>query len=236
MPSILHLLPVPLGEQGAWQPDARLLEKIHGLRHFLVEQGKTARHWLKRLGHPLPMRELHFWELNEHSRPEELPALFGEVFGLGVEVGLLSEAGCPCIADPGAEAVAWAQARGIEVRPWTGPSSILLALMASGLSGQCFGFEGYLPVQPPERRRALQRLEQESRRSSRSQIFIETPYRNEALLNDALQVLSPDTRLCIAVDIDLPGQSIRSQTVAAWRANPPAALHKRPAVFVLGAF
>lgn len=235
MSPILYLIPTPLGA-----PDTPCLlpheqAQITGLTDFVVEAEKTARAHLKHLGITTPIRELDLQTLNEHTDLKTLPELL-KPLQEGRSMGILSEAGCPAVADPGANLVALAHRHGYEVRPLIGPSSLLLALMASGTNGQNFAFKGYLPSEKNERIAALKSLEQRSRQQNETQLFIETPYRNDALLADALETLNPETRLCTATDLTLPTQEIISQTVAAWRKLKTLPnLKKRPTIFVLHA-
>ena len=235
MSPILYLIPTPLGA-----PDTPCLlpheqTQITGLTDFVVEAEKTARAHLKHLGITTPIRELNLQTLNEHTDLKTLPELL-KPLQEGRSMGILSEAGCPAVADPGANLVALAHRQGYEVRPLVGPSSLLLALMASGANGQNFAFKGYLPSEKSERIAALKNLEQRSRQQNETQLFIETPYRNDALLADALETLYPETRLCTATDLTLPTQEIISQTVAAWRKSKTLPnLKKRPTIFVLHA-
>ena len=235
MSPILYLIPTPLGA-----PDTPCLlpqeqAQITGLTDFVVEAEKTARAHLKHLGITTPIRELNLQTLNEHTDLKTLPELLKPLQD-GRSMGILSEAGCPAVADPGANLVALAHRHGYEVRPLVGPSSLLLALMASGANGQNFAFKGYLPSEKSERIAALKSLEQRSRQQNETQLFIETPYRNDALLADALETLQPETRLCTATDLTLPTQEIISQTVAAWRKLKTLPnLKKRPTIFVLHA-
>ena len=235
MSPILYLIPTPLGA-----PDTPCLlpheqTQITGLTDFVVEAEKTARAHLKHLGITTPIRELNLQTLNEHTDLKTLPELL-KPLQEGRSMGILSEAGCPAVADPGANLVALAHRHDYEVRPLVGPSSLLLALMASGANGQNFAFKGYLPSEKSERIAALKSLEQRSRQQNETQIFIETPYRNDALLADALETLYPETRLCTATDLTLPTQEIISQTVAAWRKLKTLPnLKKRPTIFVLHA-
>lgn len=235
MSPILYLIPTPLGA-----PDTPCLlpheqAQITGLTDFVVEAEKTARAHLKHLGITTPIRELNLQTLNEHTDLKTLPELL-KPLQEGRSMGILSEAGCPAVADPGANLVALAHRHGYEVRPLVGPSSLLLALMASGANGQNFAFKGYLPSEKSERIAALKNLEQRSRQQNETQLFIETPYRNDALLADALETLYPETRLCTATDLTLPSQEIISQTVAAWRKLKTLPnLKKRPTIFVLHA-
>lgn len=228
----LYLIPTPLGDnEPAEVLPAGVIERACSLRVFVVEEIRTARRFLSRYGLRGHIAELEFHELNEHSSAADVEAL-GSLFDLGEDVGLLSEAGLPAVADPGAELVALCHRRGVEVVPLVGPSSLMLALMASGLNGQSFAFCGYVPAKPEERRNALRALEKQSAAARRSQIIIETPYRNDALLADMLQTLSPRTRICVAADITLPTQFIRTDSVAGWRSHVPA-IGKRPCVFII---
>ena len=228
----LYLIPTPLGDnEPAEVLPAGVIERACSLRVFVVEEIRTARRFLSRYGLRGHIVELEFHELNEHSSAADVEAL-GSLFDRGEDVGLLSEAGLPAVADPGAELVALCHRRGVEVIPLVGPSSLMLALMASGLNGQSFAFCGYVPAKPEERRNALRALEKQSAAAMRSQIIIETPYRNDALLADMLQTLSPRTRICVAADITLPTQFIRTDSVAGWRSHVPA-IGKRPCVFII---
>ena len=231
----LYLLPVPLGT-GA--PEAVLpqaaINMARRLNRFVVENAKTARAILKTLEHPTPLREIVMDELNEHT-PSGVVGNFLQALRDGHDVGLMSEAGCPAVADPGSRLVELAHLEHIRVVPIVGPSSILLALMASGMNGQRFAFNGYLPAKEPERSQALQRLENDSRRHKGVEIFIETPYRNQAMLDSAL-LLRPDSRLCVACDLTLPSEWIRSANIADWKKKPDIpSLDRRPAVFLLQA-
>ena len=197
---------------------------------FVVEELRTARRVLSEYGLRGRIDQLEFHVLNEHTTPAEVEALL-PLFD-GRDVGLLSEAGLPAVADPGAALVALCHRHGIRVVPLVGPSSLMLALMASGLNGQSFAFRGYIPAKTDERRTAIKELEKQSRAWKQSQILIETHYRNDALLADLLQVLSPSTRLCVAADLTLPTEFIRTMTIADWR-KAPAEIGKRPCVFIL---
>ena len=207
-----------------------VLETACSLRRFVVEQTRTARRFLSRYGLKGHVDELEFHELNEHSTDDEVRSLMS-LFD-GSDVGLLSEAGLPAVADPGARLVELCHLQGVEVVPLVGPSSLMMALMASGLNGQCFEFCGYIPAKADSRKAALRSLEKQSRAASRSEIIIETPYRNDALFADMLQNLSPETRICVAADISLPTQYIRTARVAQWR-KAPITIGKRPCVFII---
>ena len=233
MAPFLYLIPTPLGSPDTSCLLAHEQAQIIGLTDFVVEAEKTARAHLKHLGITTPIRELNLRPLNEHTPSHTLPELLQPLHA-GRSMGLLSEAGCPAVADPGAQLVALAHQQGFEVRPLVGPSSLLLALMASGANGQNFAFKGYLPTDKAARGATLKTLEQRSQQYNETQIFIETPYRNDALLTDALAVLSPSTRLCVACDLTLPSQTILSQSVARWRRQAALpTLKKRPTIFVL---
>lgn len=230
-PGKLYLIPTPLGENDPAEVLPRqVLERACSLRCFVVEELRTARRFLSRYGLKGHIEELDFHILNEHTAPAEVEAML-PLFD-GQDVGLLSEAGLPAVADPGAALVALCHRHGIEVVPMVGPSSLMLALMASGLNGQSFAFRGYIPAKTDERRAALKDLEKQSRALNQSQILIETPYRNDTLFADMLQGLSPATRLCVAADITLPTQLIKTETVAQWR-KTPLTIGKRPCVFIL---
>ena len=221
---ILYAIPTPLGgaARDALAPSA--LQTVASLRDFAVENAKSARAFLGEIG--LQVRDLSIQEIGEDVRPLLQPMREKR------PLGLLSEAGCPAIADPGAALVEAAHREGFRVVPLVGPSSIALALMASGLEGQRFAFCGYLPREAPERARKIRELELRSRREHETQIFIETPYRNEALMKALLEAASPQTRLCVAADLTLPSEEIHTKSVAEWRrAGSP--IGKRPAVFLL---
>ena len=210
-----------------------VLERVRQLRLFFVEELRTARRFLSAAGWKGHVDELELLELNEHSTRDEIEALatrLGEQ-----DAGLISEAGLPAVADPGALLVECAHTRGIEVVPMVGPSSLMLALMASGLNGQNFAFTGYLPVKAPARREAIANLERTSARTGQTQLVIETPYRNDMLLTDILAVCRPDTRLCLAAGITCPTEFIRTRPVAAWQQEVKRGfiIGKRPCVFLL---
>jgi len=210
---------------------AAVLERVRALGSFVAEDAKSARRFLAACGHPRPLRELEILELNEHTPRDEVAALLGPALA-GRDLGLLSEAGAPAVADPGAALVAEAHARGVAVVPLVGPSSILLALMASGLEGQRFRFAGYLPADSAARRTALAELERRSARDRETQVFIETPYRNDALLADILQSCRGETRLAVAAELTSPREWIRMDRVERWRARHDP-IGKRPAIFLL---
>lgn len=233
MAGTLFLIPVPLGPTPpADSLPANVLTTIRPLSHFVVEQAKSARAFLKAVGTDQPLQALQLEELNEHTRPESLERLLAPLL-TGSDVGLLSEAGCPAVADPGANLVALAQTRNIRVVPLIGPSSLLLALMASGLNGQRFAFQGYLPAKEVERSKVLRELESESRKRQQTQIFIETPYRNRQMFDAILQSCQPTTRLAVATDLTLPGESVLTRTIQQWKKHTPPDIERRPTVFLL---
>jgi 16S rRNA (cytidine1402-2'-O)-methyltransferase len=229
----LFLLPAWLSEDTPPEAvvPAAVLERIRALESFVVEDAKSARAWLAACKHPRQLRELSLAELNEHTPLERVPALLAPALA-GTDLGLLSEAGLPAIADPGALLVAAAHAQGVVVVPLVGPSSVLLALMASGLEGQRFRFLGYLPADAAERRKRIAEIERDSAERVETQVFIETPYRNDALLADLLGTCRGATRLAVAADLTSAQEWIRTQSVEAWRGKP-VTLGKRPAIFLL---
>lgn len=233
MSGTLFLIPAPLGDESiAWLPETERAKVLH-LTRFVVEAEKTARKHLKALGVSAPIRELAMSTLNEHTPAADVAALLQPLLD-GHDLGLISEAGCPAVADPGAQLVALAHERCLRVEPLIGPSSILLALMASGANGQCFAFHGYLPVDAADKAKIVKELELRSRQRNETQVFIETPYRNNALLQQLRDTLSPATRLAVACDLTLPSQTIVSRRVKDWPKDAPD-LHKRPAIFIIHA-
>jgi len=229
---ILYLIPTPLGDTALTQVLPEATRHIAaGLTTFIVEQAKTARAFLKQLPTATPIQQLTLLELNEHTPASELETLIAPLLA-GLDVGLISEAGCPAVADPGANLVRLAHRRGIRVRPLTGPSSILLALMGSGLVGQRFAFHGYLPVKPDERAKALRELEKRSQKEDAAQVFIETPYRNRAMLESLLTACRDDTLLTLACDLTLESEYLATRSIAQWRKIEPQ-IERRPCVFLL---
>ena len=213
----LYLIPVPLGPVA---PDVCLppdtLAVARRLDTFVAERAKTARAHLKAMGHPRPLQELSISELNEHTKAGEIAALLAPLKA-GKDMGLMSEAGCPAVADPGADLVRAAHREGIPVAPLIGPSSILLALMGSGLGGQRFSFHGYLPAKEPERVQKIRELEKTARKEKSTQLFIETPYRSAAMLEALAATLSPDTLVGVGADLSLPSQFIKTNSAKDWR-------------------
>lgn len=221
---ILYAIPTPLGGPPADALPASALQIVKSLKDFAVENAKSARAFLGAVG--MNVRELNIQAIDDDVRPLLKPLREGR------PMGLLSEAGCPAIADPGARLVEAAHGEGWRVVPLIGPSSIVLALMASGLEGQRFAFCGYLPRESAQRAKRIRELEQRSRRERETEIFIETPYRNDALLSALLETCRPATRLCVAAELTLPGESIATRSIAQWRRGA-APIGRRPAVFLL---
>lgn len=234
-PGTLWLIPTPLGEDAdplsSLPPSTR--EVACRLDYFIAENARSARAFLKGLPIVRPLQQIEIRELSEHTPDTEFDQLLAPV-AAGRDAGLVSEAGCPAIADPGSGLIALAHSRGIRVRPLTGPSSLVLALMASGLVGQRFSFAGYLPQSTEDRLRVARELEARSARHDETVIMIETPYRNQAFADSLIAALAPGTLLCIASAISLPAESIATRTVEAWRKAPPQ-LGKTPAVFLIHA-
>jgi len=212
----------------------RTIAVARDLAHFVVENAKPARQYLKSLDPARPMREIAIEEIGPDPTPQRCESLLVPARA-GHDLGLISDAGCPGVADPGAGVVAAAHRLGVSVVPLIGPSSLLLALMASGMNGQGFAFHGYLPIKAEPRADAIRRLESESARTGHTQLFIETPYRNAALLDALVQTLRPATRLCVAADLTLASESVESRTARDWRGLDFARYAKRPAIFLLQA-
>ena len=231
--SVLYLAPTLLSENTELQViPTNVINIVHSLRQFVVEDVRTARRFLSKIKYPGDIQKLSFKELNEQTKKSEIPFLLP--FLQLENTGVLTEAGAPGIADPGAEVVKLAHDNHIKVVPLVGPSSILMALMASGLNGQSFAFVGYLPIKTYERQKRLKELEKRSSKEKQTQIFIETPYRNNQLLNDILQTCSPDTMITIASDITGAREKIFTKNVKEWKTRVPE-LNKIPTVFLLQA-
>lgn len=233
MAGTLYLIPAPLADDVPAEHvlPADGLALVRPLQHFVVEHPKTARQFLKRIGTDTPLQSLSLQTLNEHTTAKDLPALLQPLQD-GKDVGLLSEAGCPAVADPGAQLVALAHRHGIRVMPLVGPSSLLLALMGSGLNGQRFSFQGYLPADRDARAKTLRELEVRSRREQETILFIETPYRNGAMWETLLGTLHADTRLAIGMDLTGPSQTLACQRVSEWKKTAAPEFAKRPTVFL----
>lgn len=228
----LYLIPTTLGDNEPLEVMPLSIKKVvESLSHFIVENEKTARRFIKKITPNKSQPSLQLMLLDKYS--DELETRnYLEVCKEGVSVGLLSEAGVPAVADPGASIVKLAHEKNIQVVPLVGPSSILLAIMASGMNGQNFAFNGYLPIDKSERKRVIKELEKLSADKNQSQLFIETPYRNGKMLDDLIATLHPNTRVCIACDITLPSEYIKTYTMKQWKSVKPD-LHKRPAIFII---
>ena len=234
MSGVLYLLPNTLGNPDISRSIPPAIPGLaRELKIYIVENLRNARRYLKSLDRDIDIDELTFYELNEHTPEEEIPGFLEDVLR-GSDAAILSEAGLPGIADPGALVVAVAHEKGIRVVPMTGPSSILLSLMASGLNGQEFTFHGYLPVKNPERIRKIRDLDQLVKRSKVTQIFIEAPYRNDGLLSDIISTCDNSTRLCVAADITMDTEYIQTKAIVNWKKEVRPSLHKRPVIFLLG--
>ncbi|MBO7510922.1 MAG: SAM-dependent methyltransferase [Bacteroidales bacterium] len=228
----LYLLPSPLGDGPVEDVLPRsVLEAITRIRHYIVEEERTVRRFLSKAGLRGHIEALRFYPLNEHTAPETIESYL-KLFEEGCDVGLISEAGLPAVADPGAALVALCHTHGIEVLPFVGPSSLMLALMGSGLNGQCFAFKGYLPAKNDARKQAIRTLEKRSKATGETQIFIETPYRNDAMLADLLASCADSTRLCLAINLTCPDQCILTHTLEEWK-KEKISIGKRPCVFLM---
>ena len=229
----LYMVPVTLGDDNlSFVIPSDVIQLVKGLEYFVVENEKSARRFLGTVKSNKPVRELNFQLLNEHTAEKDLPELIAPLLA-GHNVGMLSEAGCPGIADPGATLAALAHRKGIKVSPLVGPSSILLSLMASGFNGQQFTFLGYLPSDKAARVNKLKEIEKQSERLNETQIFIETPYRNQHMLEDILASCNANTKLCIARNVSLEVELVVSKTIAEWKKNALPDLYKQPTVFLL---
>lgn len=233
MKGILYLVPNTLGNSDVSTtiPEG-IRSRISRISVFMVENVRNARRFLLNLNREIDIDSLKFYELNKHTGNKEIPFFLKEL-ELGHNAAILSEAGAPGVADPGAEVVRLAHEQGIRVVPFSGPSSILLGLMASGLNGQSFCFHGYLPVKRTDRIRKIREIEQVAIRTGQTQLFIEAPYRNDALLSDILESCRSSTRLCIAADLTMDSEFILTTSIESWKTKKPA-LHKRPVLFLLG--
>jgi 16S rRNA (cytidine1402-2'-O)-methyltransferase len=228
----LFLIPVPIADAAIHTLPAHTIGVAQDVDFYIAERAKTARHFLKAIGLKRPIQEIEVTEIDEKD-PSVAENALKLALANGKDVGLLSEAGCPGVADPGANVVALAHRLGMSVKPLVGPSSLLLALMASGMNGQQFTFHGYLSPKRPELADDLKRLELLAEKNKQTQLFIETPYRSQMVLEVALSALRPDTQFAVAQDITGPGEFIRSLTVQQWKKTPPAPLVKAPAVFLI---
>lgn len=234
METALYLIPVTLGETSIEKVlPSYNHEVIIGIKHFIVENIRSARRFLKKVDKEIDIDELTFYELNRHT-DRKFIGEYLQPLKEGKSVGVISEAGCPAIADPGADVVAIAQKKGYKVVPLVGPSSILMSVMASGFNGQSFAFNGYLPVETPQRIKALKKLEAKVLNENQTQLFIETPYRNEKMFETIVSALRPQTRLCIACGITCQEEYIRTRTLAEWKKEKLPPIAKIPCIFVLG--
>lgn len=228
----LYLLPVTLGDTTVEKVlPSYNKEIILGIKHFIVEDVRSARRFLKKVDSGINIDELTFYPLNKHTSPEDISGYLAPL-AEGHPMGVISEAGCPAVADPGADVVAIAQRRNMKVVPLVGPSSIILSVMGSGFNGQSFAFHGYLPIEPSERTKRIKELEQRIYTENQTQLFIETPYRNNKMMEDILKACRPQTKLCIAANITCEGEYIRTKTIREWKGKLPD-LAKIPCIFLI---
>jgi len=232
MDTALYLLPVTLGdtELNTVLP-AYNIEIIQGIKHFIVEDVRSARRFLKKVDREFDIDSLSFYPLNKHTSAEDISG-YMEPLLAGQSMGVISEAGCPAVADPGADVVAIAQRKNLKVVPLVGPSSIILSVMGSGFNGQSFAFHGYLPIEPGERVKRIKQLEQRIYSENQTQLFIETPYRNHKMIDDLLQNCRPQTKLCIAANLTCEGEYIKTRAISEWKGKVPD-LSKIPCIFLL---
>lgn len=228
----LYLIPTTLGDTNPFMVLPHQVKNvIEKLNHFIVEREKTARHFIKKTNPEKKQSDLHFYLIDKHT-PVEQTIGYIQLCKQGIDVGVMSEAGVPAVADPGTLVVEAAHLNNIQVVPLVGPSSILLALMASGMNGQNFAFNGYLPIDEKDKKHHIRQLEKWSFEKNQPQIFIETPYRNEKLFQSLIKTLQPETKLCIAIDITLNTEYIKTKKIKQWQKEKPE-LHKRPAIFII---
>lgn len=233
METALYLLPVTLGDTAIDKVlPAYNAGIIREIKHFIVEDVRSARRFLKKVDREIDIDTLSFYPLNKHTSPEDISGYLNPL-AEGHSMGVISEAGCPAVADPGADVVAIAQRRNLKVVPLVGPSSIILSVMASGFNGQSFAFHGYLPIEPNERSKRLKELEGRIYSEHQTQLFIETPYRNHKMLDDILKACRPHTKLCIAANITCEGEYIKTRTVKEWKGTALPDLSKIPCIFLL---
>lgn len=232
MDTALYLLPVTLGdtELNTVLP-AYNIEIIQGIKHFIVEDVRSARRFLKKVDREFDIDSLSFYPLNKHTSAEDISGYLKPLLA-GQSMGVISEAGCPAVADPGADVVAIAQRKNLKVVPLVGPSSIILSVMGSGFNGQSFAFHGYLPIEPGERVKRIKQLEQRIYSENQTQLFIETPYRNHKMIDDLLQNCRPQTKLCIAANLTCEGDYIKTRAISEWKGKVPD-LSKIPCIFLL---
>lgn len=233
METALYLLPVTLGDTAIDKVlPAYNAGIIREIKHFIVEDVRSARRFLKKVDREIDIDTLSFYPLNKYTSPEDISGYLNPL-AEGHSMGVISEAGCPAVADPGADVVAIAQRRNLKVVPLVGPSSIILSVMASGFNGQSFAFHGYLPIEPNERSKRLKELEGRIYSEHQTQLFIETPYRNHKMLDDILKACRPQTKLCIAANITCEGEYIKTRTVKEWKGIALPDLSKIPCIFLL---
>ena len=232
METALYLIPVTLGDTAIEKVlPSYNQEIILGIKHFIVEDVRSARRFLKKVERSINIDELSFYPLNKHTSPEEISGYLKPLLG-GAPMGVISEAGCPAVADPGADVVAIAQRKNQKVVPLVGPSSIIMSVMGSGFNGQSFAFHGYLPIDPNERIKRIKVLEQRIYAENQTQLFIETPYRNNKMMEDIVKNCRPQTKLCIAANITCEGEYIKTKTVKEWQGKLPD-LSKIPCIFLI---
>lgn len=229
----LYMMPCPIVDEHIDSLSIEAIDRIRKTNHFVVERARTARRFIKIADHPSPISDLIIFELDK-NQPENGLSQFLEILKKGTDVGVFSEAGCPGIADPGHLAVSYCHENDIDVVPLIGPSSILLGLISSGMNGQNFAFNGYLPNKSPQLIQKLKALEQLVVKTNQTQIFMEAPYRNEFMLEHCMKSFSPNLRLCIACDINGPDQLIKTKTVKKWKGTKWKQFHKRPSIFLIG--
>ena len=228
----LYLIPVTLGDTTIEKVlPSHNKEIILGIKHFIVEDVRSARRFLKKVERSINIDELIFYTLNKHTSPDEISGYLKPLLG-GESMGVISEAGCPAVADPGADVVAIAQRKNLKVVPLVGPSSIILSVMGSGFNGQSFAFHGYLPIEPAERIKRIKVLEQRIYSENQTQLFIETPYRNNKMMEDIVKNCRPQTKLCIAANITCEDEYIKTKTVKEWQGKLPD-LSKIPCIFLI---
>lgn len=232
MEAALYLLPVTLGETTIEKVlPTYNKEIILGIKHFIVEDVRSARRFLKKVERSINIDELTFYPLNKHTSPEDISGYLKPLVE-GHPMGVISEAGCPAVADPGADVVAIAQRKNLKVVPLVGPSSIILSVMGSGFNGQSFAFHGYLPIEPNERAKRIKTLEQRVYSENQTQLFIETPYRNHKMMEDIIRNCKPQTKLCVAANITCEGEFIKTKTIKEWQGNLPN-INKIPCIFLI---
>ena len=231
-PGILYLIPTPLGENPPLEVLPLTVKKIiEDQNHFIIENEKAARRFIKKIAPNKNQDQLILYPLNKFITPEETESYLDQCKA-GISMGLFSDAGCPGIADPGSEIIAKAHRLGIQVKPLVGPSSLILAMMSSGMNGQNFAFNGYLPIEKKKRRQAIIKFEKKAIKDNQAQLFIETPYRSDSLLNELLKVLLSNTLLCVGCDLSLKNEYIKTLTISQWK-NEKANLNKRPCIFII---